>query len=143
MRPMLLLSPGSKVLVGFESLIFGAEENYARVARVVVCDGDNDICGPQTLHRRGAPPSEWTSAPNLSACGAMCPFRMGLWGFFARVVGKDGYIVRNRGSCEDAMPGKRVGCIDEGVSGPPVQVEKPKNRPIPRNSTLPDRKSVV
>lgn len=43
---MLLLIPGSKVLVGFESLIFGAEEGYARVARVVVCDGDNNICGP-------------------------------------------------------------------------------------------------
>jgi len=36
-RAMLLLGAGSKGLVGFEKLIFGAEEGDARAARVVVC----------------------------------------------------------------------------------------------------------
>ena len=37
--PWLRLSSGSKGPVGFESLIFGAEQRYG-VARMVLCEGD-------------------------------------------------------------------------------------------------------
>ena len=51
---MLLLSKGSKGLVCFESPDIGAEDDEGRVARVVVCEYDDDICSgscKQSPHR--------------------------------------------------------------------------------------------
>src|SRR5258707_10366115 len=76
-RAMLLLSAGSKGLVGFEDLIFGAEEGDARAARVVVCEDDNNICGPpDSAQERG--PTPLSGLPYQ-----ICPFRHGLQVVFA------------------------------------------------------------